>query len=132
MIGLDTNIVVRMMAGDEPKQVERIRAFLSARSVDDPAYISALVLAETIWVLESRLQYPRNSVLAAIEQLLTSSDLRIEFGDRMSALLNNRRSDQIDVADHLVAWSAEAAGCSQTLTFDRRAARRIPSMELLA
>ncbi len=132
MIGLDTNVVVRMMTGDDPEQISKVRAFLDARSAEDPAYISALVLAETIWVLESRLRYPRAAVLAAIERLLDSSDIRIEFGERIGALLQDRRSSKVDLADHLVAWSAEAAGCSHTVTFDRRAERAIPSMELLA
>jgi predicted nucleic-acid-binding protein len=132
LIGLDTNIVVRMMSGDDPEQVEKVRLFLEARSAHDPAYISAVVLAETIWVLESRLRYSRPAVLAAIDQLLASSDLCIEFGDRLGVLLQDRRSGRIDIADHLVAWSAEAAGCSHTVTFDRRAERAIPSMNLLA
>jgi predicted nucleic-acid-binding protein len=132
LIGLDTNVVVRMMTGDDPDQVARIRVFLDDRSVEDPAYIGAVVLAETIWVLESRLRYPRAAVLAAIERLLDSSDIRIEFADRIGVLLQDRRSSRVDLADHLVAWSAEAAGCSHTVTFDRRAERAIPSMELLA
>lgn len=132
MIGLDTNIVVRILAGDNPQQVESIRTLLDGRSANDPGYISAVVLAETIWVLESRLGYARPQVLAGIEQLLGSSELRIEHGEQLADLLASRTSDRLDVADHLVAWAAAAAGCSTTMTFDVRAARAIPSMELLS
>jgi predicted nucleic-acid-binding protein len=132
VIGLDTNIVVRMLAGDDPNQVAAIRTLLMGRSSESPAFISAVVLAETIWVLESRLGYPRPQVLSSVEQLLSSSELNIEHASRLADLLEQRDSDRIDLPDHLVAWSAEAAGCTHTATFDRRAAKAIPSMELLA
>lgn len=37
-----------------------------------------------------------------------------------------------DIADYLVVWAAANAGCAKTFTFDRKAARKIPGMELLA
>jgi len=132
LIGLDTNVVVRIMTGDDDRQVAKIRAFLDGRSADDPAYVSAVVLAETIWVLESRLGYSREAVLTGLERLLTSNELQIEHGERLSDLLQERHGNRIDIADHLVAWSSQAAGCSATVTFDRRAARNIPGMELLS
>lgn len=132
MIGLDTNVVVRIMTGDDDRQVAKIRAFLDGRSADDPAYVSSVVLAETIWVLESRLGYSREAVLTGLERLLTSNELQIEHGERLSDLLQERHGNRIDIADHLVAWSSQAAGCSATVTFDRRAARNIPGMELLS
>src|SRR5690606_36188216 len=112
------------LTGDDEKKVAKIRAFLNGRSADDPAYISAVVLAETIWVLESRLGYSRDAVLASVEQLLTSSELQIEHGERLARLLEGRGGGRIDLADHLVAWSSEAAGCLRVATFDRRAARK--------
>ena len=120
-----------MLAGDDPEQVGAIRTLLTGRYPEQPAFISAVVLAETIWVLESRLGYARSQVLAGIEQLLASSELTIEHADRLVDVLEQRRSDRVDLADYLVAWSAEAAGCSHTVTFDRRAAKAIASMELL-
>ncbi len=120
------------MTGDDDRQVAKIRAFLDGRSADDPAYVSAVVLAETIWVLESRLGYSREAVLTGLERLLTSNELQIEHGERLSDLLQERHGNRIDIADHLVAWSSQAAGCSATVTFDRRAARKIPGMELLS
>jgi predicted nucleic-acid-binding protein len=131
VIGLDTNVVVRMLVADDPEQVERVRTFLDTRTPEQPAYISSVVLAETIWVLERKLKYQRKTIAMAIEQLLATRDLRLQFADRLQDLLQDEQASRGDLADYLVAWSADAAGCSHTVTFDRRAARIIPDMELL-
>lgn len=132
MIGVDTNVVIRMVTNDDPRQVGIVREFLVARSSSDPAFVSSLVLAESIWVLQTRLHYPLDRIVKALATLLESQELRFQYADRLRTLLDAPSSLKADLSDYLIAWSAESAGCSHTVTFDRRAARAIGSMSLLA
>ena len=132
MIGIDTNVLVRLVAVDDKRQNEAARAFFAQRTASDPAFVSSIVLAETIWLLRRRLGYSRDAVEDLIRNLLASDDFLLEHSDRLTVLLGGPASARSQLADHLIAWSAEGMGCTRTVTFDRRAAHLISSMELLS
>lgn len=132
MIGVDTNVLVRLLALDDGTQANEVRAFFEERGSRSPAFVSAVVLLETLWVLQRRFRFTRIAVLDALRKLLASHDMRFQHGERLKDLLLQGDPSSSDIADHLIAWSGEVAGCVRTVTFDRRAAGRIPSMALLA
>ena len=132
MIGLDTNVLVRFLVDDDPVQNEKARAFLSSRSFDDPVFVSAVTIAETVWVLNRRLKFPIASVIGILRDLLASDGMIVEHADELGQLIAADAIPGTDIADYLIAWAGTSAGCSHTVTFDRRAARSVPSMELLA
>ena len=54
MIGLDTNAVVRFLVQDDPQRARRAATFIEGRlSVENPGFISLVVLTEIAWVLRS-------------------------------------------------------------------------------
>lgn len=131
MIGIDTNVLVRFLVDDEPEQNRAARRFFSERTAEDPAYVSAIVIAETMWVLNRRLKYPMPVITDVLHNLLAADGVVIEYADQLSVLFS--QADPVgDLPDYLIAWSARAAGCGRTVTFDKTAARKIPGMELLA
>lgn len=132
MIGVDTNVLVRLLALDDGAQASRVRSFFAQRNSRSPAFISAVVLMETLWVLQRRLRFPRDAVLEALRKLLAGHDIRFEHGENLKNLLAGGNPSASDIADRLIAWSGEAAGCARTVTLEQRAAATIPSMELLA
>jgi predicted nucleic-acid-binding protein len=132
LIGVDTNVLVRLVAPDDQGQNDAARAFFAQRTASDPAFVSSIVLAETIWLLRRRLGYSRGAVEDLVRNLLASDDFMLEHGDRLATLLDQPASARSQLSDHLIAWSAERIGCLATVTFDKVAARRIPSMELLS
>ncbi|CAM5487304.1 tRNA(fMet)-specific endonuclease VapC [Aquamicrobium terrae] len=132
MIGIDTNVLVRLVAPDDQRQNEMARVFFAGRTVNDPAFVSSIVLAETVWLLRRHLGYSRAAVENLVRNLLASDDFVLEHGDRLAVLLDEAASARSQLADHLIAWSAERMGCTATVTFDKVAARRVPSMELLS
>lgn len=132
MIGIDTNVLLRFLVNDDPVQNEIARRLLSSRSAVDPVFISAVTIAETVWVLTRTLDYSIEIVCRMLLDLLASDAVSIEHGDELGFLLGEGEPRKAEIADYLIAWSAERAGCSHTVTFDRRAARLVPSMELLA
>lgn len=131
MIGIDTNILVRFLVDDHPGQNDLARSFMANRTADDPAYVSAVVLAEAVWVLTRRLKYPLSTITELLQGLLATDGLIFEHTEELDALLSNDQP-RSDLADHLISWAAQRAGCHRTVTFDETAARRVPGMELLA
>lgn len=131
MIGVDTNVLVRFLVDDDPKQNAVARDFFSKRSAEDPAFVSATVIAETVWVLRRNLKLPLAAVSDLLQNLLAADRLVVEFTEELDALLS-QDTPRTDIADYLIAWSAKRAGCQTTVTFDRTSAEAIPGMELLA
>lgn len=132
MIGIDTNILMRCLINDDSRQNEVARAFLSSRSAEDPAFVSAIALAETIWVLRQQLKFPNGRLISVLEEMLATEELVMEFSEEIESFLSSERRDAVMIADHLIHWSGVRAGSSKTVTFDKRAAARISGMELLA
>lgn len=98
MIGVDTNVVVRILSEDDSAQVRAaVARFLSARTADDPAYISAVVLTEAVWVLRSKMGYSRHSISSALAVLLDSGELRFEHADRLRALLEKPMPAKVEL-----------------------------------
>ncbi len=131
MIGVDTNVLTRFVVIEDAGESARAAVFLKARSADDPAFVSIVVLIEFIWVLRSRYRFPQDRVVFAIESLMSSPAFVFEEQQYLSTLLRGLKVRPGDLADHLIALSAARAGCSHTVTFDAGAASAIPSMELL-
>jgi predicted nucleic-acid-binding protein len=128
----DTNVLVRYIVRDVPDEFDKAAAFLTSRSAADPAFVSVIVLVELIWVLARHYGYGREAIHALLRKLLATAELRFEDAEFLSTLINSADGVRGDIADHLIARSAARAGCTRTVTFDRRAARLVPGMELLA
>tara|TARA_Y100000815_G_C13316041_1_gene490453 strand:+ start:1305 stop:1700 length:396 start_codon:yes stop_codon:yes gene_type:complete len=131
LIGIDTNVLIRFLVEDDADQSEAVRKWMAMRDAEIPAYVSTIVLAETVWVLSRRLKFPMKQVTNILRDLLAADGLVFEETERLDALLHNGEP-ATDLADYLISWQAAAAGCSYTVSFDRQAAGAIPEMELLA
>ena len=125
MIGLDTNVLVRLLTGDDAAQRSIARRFISRNcSANNPAFINRVVLIETIWVLESVYDYTREDIAGAVDALLRTVRMLTEDPELVRAALAVYRGG-VDFADALIARSNVAQGCTTTVTFDRKAAKRI-------
>ena len=131
MIGVDTNVLIRLLTADIDDQHQLAVGVFGSLSADEPAFLSAVTLAETVWVLRRSYGFTASEIGEAIELLLEREDLEIEGRESLMLLFESGfRSGQI--ADHLIAHLGKRAGCIRTVTFDRRAAKAVPGMELLA
>lgn len=131
MIGVDTNILVRVLVGDTPDQTKKALEFLSQRSADDPAYVSPVVLVEVVWVLQRTYGYVEKSIRTALDSLFESANILIEQQDLMYLAIVAAEENGADIADCIIASLAADRGSDRTMTFDRDAAKRIPGMALL-
>lgn len=131
MIGVDTNVLVRLLVDDNAVQTAKARAFMSERTSESPAFVSSVALAETVWLLRSRFEYPMSDIISMLKALLSADGLLIEHTEELDAWLNGDSDPQGGLSDHLIAWAGTSAGCRSTVTFDRKAAKSVPGMELL-
>ena len=131
MKGLDTNVLVRYLVQDDPRQSAMATRFIETQCTDDnPCFIGQIVLCELAWVLESNYQQNRAEIAAIIEQLLQVGQLEVMYPEVVWRALNDYKKSNVDFPDHLVARINESKGCETTLTFDKKASRQ-PSMQLL-
>src|SRR5689334_20464759 len=131
MIGVDTNVLVRFLTADSPEQHGATVTFFAERTASDPAFISAVTLAETAWVLRRTYGLTPLEITESFKALLDSNDLVIEGAGDLEAIRSGAAKPS-QIADFLIVHLGSKAGCSHTVTFDQNAARRIPGMELLA
>jgi predicted nucleic-acid-binding protein len=131
MIGVDTNVIARLFLDDDPKQQESARRFFARRTATDPAFISAVVLAEFVWLLTLRYGYARDAVHTALSAIFVSANVAVEREDLVKSAVATARDRNADVADAIIGAIAAQHDCASTVTFDREAAKRVPGMELL-
>jgi predicted nucleic-acid-binding protein len=131
MIGLDTNVLVRHMAQDDPIQSKIATDFIERRLTEgDPGFISILAMSETAWALERAYGLSGAEIARAIERTLQTDVLVVESEQEIFTATVALREGRGSFADALIAGLGAKAGCSATVTFDRRALR-LPGFELL-
>ena len=130
MIGLDTNVLVRYIAQDHPSQSAAAVKVMDSLSSDLPGFLSLVVIAEVVWVLQFSYQFRRNEIAHVVEKLLRSKELVLERAEIVSQALRKYRANRANFADCLIERCSDAAECPYVLTFDKDAAAM--GMRLLA
>jgi len=129
--GLDTNVLVRYLTQDAPRQSAAAARFIERECTgESPGFVSHVVLCELVWVLAGAYGCTKRELLQALEGILRVTQLRVEDPERVWRALSDFRSDGADFSDHLIAHAGLAAGCETTATFDRAAAKA-PGFALL-
>ena len=132
MIGLDTNILLRAFVNDDPVQSASARRFLDRPDGSAPKFVCLIVVVEFAWSLRKTYGYSRPAVLDAVRRILDASDTVVQRRDLVSLCVALGSSINSDLSDLLIGQGNIEDGCERTVTFDRKAARRAPGMELLA
>ena len=119
MRAVDTNVLVRLLERDDDKQVQAAEEFVAPG-----AWISHLVLAETLWVLDAVYERSPTQIATAVEMLLDHRQLVLQDADTVaSALTRFRERPALGFSDCLVVEVARKAGHIPIGTFDRTLAR---------
>ena len=126
MIGLDTNVLLRWLVDetvwpdDAPEQTAKAAEILSQR--ETRFFVNTVVLAETIWILARPLRQKKPVLAALLQRLLESANIVVDNREAAEAALDGWSKGRGDFPDHLIGAINRLAGCSTTLTFDRKAA----------
>ncbi len=119
MHAVDTNVLVRLATRDDAKQVAAAEAFVAKG-----AWVSHLVLAETIWVLSAVYDLAPGELAAAVEMFLSHRQLAVQDSETVAAALDHyRKKPSLGFSDCLVLEIARRAGHLPLGTFDRDLAK---------
>jgi predicted nucleic-acid-binding protein len=130
VIGLDTNILVRYLVQDDPVQSPIAANLIERRlSEGDPGFVTTVAAVETAWVLERTYGFSDTDIAAAIERILQIDVLVVENEQDVFTAMVELAEGRGSFADALIGTRGARAGCSHTLTFDRKALR-LPGFEL--
>ncbi|HEY9127648.1 MAG TPA: type II toxin-antitoxin system VapC family toxin [Acidobacteriaceae bacterium] len=131
MTGLDTNILVRLFMDDEPAQTAKVIRLLHSLSAEEQGWISLPVVMELAWVLTKIYHVSRPELVRVLKTLLSRKELLLEQAELIHAAIHLYSKANVGFADSIIMASSQAAGCSQTFTFDQAAAKSV-GMTLLS
>jgi predicted nucleic-acid-binding protein len=115
MRAVDTNVLVRLITGDDPRQTTSAEAF-----VENGAWVSILAVAETTWVLSTVYKLSATQLVAGVEMLLNHKHLTLQDSDVVAAALELFRSrPAVGFSDCLMVQLGRKAGHLPLGTFDR-------------
>lgn len=122
MRGLDTNVLLRLLLADDPRQAARAREWLRAQAADEEFLINRIVLCEVVWTLRQGYRFDRERIANVIDRLLKSYSIVVEDEHSVEFALYLYRTGSADFSDCLLGVTNGFLGCTATATFDRRAA----------
>ena len=111
--GSDTNVLVRVLANDDPKQSAKAREVIEAGDI----YVATTVFLEAEWVLRSAYEYAADDVASAFATFTGLPGIAVEDPDLLALALTPTEQG-LDFADAL--HLGRSRGCDSFLTFDRK------------
>lgn len=113
---LDTNILVRHFTGDPPELAARAARYLA--DADDLLWPDVIV-AETIYVLESFYQVERAQVADTIRAALAFPAIQVVDQELLLRAVEVYEVERIDFAEAYLVASAERSDIRAVASFDR-------------
>lgn len=113
---VDTNILVRHLTGDPPEMAARATAYLQSET---RLLLTDLVAAETVYVLESFYEAPRDQIAQAMRSLLSFDTVACVDAALLLRAVEVYETDRIDFAEAYLVACAESTGVGTVASFDR-------------
>jgi predicted nucleic acid-binding protein len=122
---IDTNIIVRHLTGDPPAMAERATRFLAS---ERDLLLTDLILAETVYVLESFYEAPRNQVAEAVRSMIAFESIVCVDPAMLLRAIEVYETDRVDFAESYLVASAESTQVGRIASFDQ-AIDRVQTVE---
>jgi predicted nucleic-acid-binding protein len=113
---VDTNILVRHLVGEPPSMARRATAFLKN---EDHLFVADLIVAETIYVLESFYEIDRSRISAAMRSLLAMESVNVVDAPLLLRAIEIYDNDRLDFAEAYLVACAESTDVGRVASFDR-------------
>lgn len=131
MIGLDTNVLLRLWLNDDPAQNTRIDALLAEYgSTPASLLVTDVVLAEALWTLRSAFDQDKAAQLLAVRSLLDETAFAFENRETISHAAQLFEQSACGFSDCLIVAKHAQLQCEFTATFDR-GMRKLPGVRLV-
>ncbi|MCJ7670813.1 MAG: PIN domain-containing protein [Acidimicrobiia bacterium] len=113
---VDTNILIRHLTGDPPGTAARATAYLAT---EPQLLLTDLVAAETVYVLESFYEVPRDQLADAVRSLIAFESIVCVDPALLLRAIEVYETERIDFAEAYLVACAETTGVSRIASFDR-------------
>lgn len=123
MAAFDTNVIVRVLVGDEPRQTRRAEEAFSSHADGEGVFLSLVVVAEVSWVLAATYEWDRATIHAQLSRLVRTRGVIVEDLELVQAALDAYAKGKAGLADYLIRGKARAAPGRGLVTFDRKLGR---------
>jgi predicted nucleic-acid-binding protein len=131
MIGIDTNILLRLWLDDDPAQSRRIDTLLAEHGrLPGSLLVTDVVLVEAVWTLKSAFAQDKSAQSLAVRSLLDEAAFAFEDRGAVLAALELFEAGPSGFSDCLVVARHARLGCAFTATFDR-GMRKLPGVRVL-
>ncbi|WP_082358730.1 type II toxin-antitoxin system VapC family toxin [Bosea sp. AAP35] len=121
MIGLDANILLRVLLDDDAVQSPMARELLAKLTPEQAGYINLVVLMEVVWTIRTRFKGKPDHLHAALETLLSGAAYVVQSRNEVVAALSLAKAGRYGFADALIGYLNQRADCGATWTFDHGA-----------
>ena len=131
MIGIDTNILLRLWLDDAPAQNKRIDMLLAEYgSTPGALLVTDVVLAEAVWTLRSAFDQGKSKQLIALQSLLQETVFAFEDRQAVSDAVALFEVSSCGFSDCLIVTKHRQQACEFTATLDR-GMRKLPGVKLV-
>jgi predicted nucleic-acid-binding protein len=121
MIGVDTNVLLRLSDEESPAQRDQARKFVKANA--GRLFLNEIVMVEFVWTLVRTFKKARDEVAERVAILLDSDEFVVGRSSEAERALERYRIGPADFADYFLAEVNRSHGCSATASFDAKAVR---------
>jgi predicted nucleic-acid-binding protein len=122
VIAFDTNVLVRILVGDDPSQTKRAERSFLEHAKGQGVFLSLVVLAEVAWVLSAAYEWDRATIHGRLSRLIRTRGVILEDLELVQEALVQYAVGPADFADYLIVGKAQSVGAT-LVTFDKRLGR---------
>jgi len=122
VLGVDTNVLVRFFVGDDEEQFAQAKGLIGAAD-QGALFVSPVVMVELNWVLRRVYGYSRDAVMVVLQGMTEFRQFQLGKREMIVEALSLSSATGADFSDALIALLDQEAGCTATVTFDRKAPR---------
>ncbi len=123
MIGLDANVLVRYITQDDKKQAALANSLIESLDDASPGFVTLVTVVELSWVLESVYNFTRQQFAEVMQTLMTVDTIKLDRAAVVASAVRVYAGSKADFSDCLIERLSASAGCEQTMTFDKGAAK---------
>ncbi len=107
----DANVLLRFLTDEPPELAARAAKLLEgAQRGELSLKVHSVVVAETVWVLQSFYGYSKQEISAALVPLLVDHGLKVEGSRTVTGALESMAEENVDFVDALLAQTARSRG----------------------
>ena len=126
---VDTNLFIRYLTNDDPTLADRVEQLLDDAAAGSVQLVTTeLVMAESVWVLESSYRLTHAQIAPLIRGILATPGMDVINGDLVSKALVMYELQNIDFVDAYIAALMEKQGIKDIYSFDRKHLSRVTTI----